>query len=137
MSATQIPSASSPRAGDKRALARTLRQSREAAGLSIRRLAERVGLNHAYLADLEKGRKSSPSAEVLVRIATALELDVDELLRLGGHSYMVDLPDFGVYLRTKYDVSDETLHHMRTQWKFARQTFDQIDDLSTGTDRTA
>lgn len=87
------------------------------------RLAERVGVSKGVIGDLESNRYRKPSADLLVRVAAALEVDERKLLRLAGHPYLVDLPDLPVYLRTKYDLSDEALAHMKAQWDFARERY--------------
>lgn len=52
--------------------ARRLREYREAAGLSLAQLGQRVQLSKAYLWQLETGRRPAPSWEVVCRIAAAL-----------------------------------------------------------------
>lgn len=49
-----------------------LRRLREAAGLSVGELAQRVGLTRQYLYDLESGRKAAPSLDVARRLAESL-----------------------------------------------------------------
>lgn len=43
-------------------------------------LAERADTSIRYLRDLEKGKKSNPSAELLCRISSALEVGMEDLL---------------------------------------------------------
>lgn len=82
-----------------------LRAQREAAGLSVRQLASRVGVDHGYLVRLEGGQKSNPSAELLYRLAEALELDNTELLSLIGIKPSSSLPSAPVYFRHKYGMN--------------------------------
>lgn len=51
---------------------RTLRQARKAARLTTRDLARLAGLSHSYIGLLERGVKTNPSRDVVLRLATAL-----------------------------------------------------------------
>jgi transcriptional regulator with XRE-family HTH domain len=62
-----------------------LRDLRKARNLSQRALAERVGINFTYLSKVESEKldfAQYPSEELIRKLATALEADVDELLLL-------------------------------------------------------
>lgn len=65
-------------------LAEQLRQLRSDRGLSLRELAEKSGLSNGYISLLENGRVESPSATVLGKLARALEVSLDDLLRAAG-----------------------------------------------------
>lgn len=55
---------------------------RQALHLSLRQCAASVGLNTGTLAAIEQGRTTSPSTDHLVRIASFLNLSLDELLHM-------------------------------------------------------
>lgn len=66
-----------------------LRQAREAlqAGdksYSLRQVAQRVGIEPAYLSKIERGVFPPPSEAVIVKLAELLGEDKDVLLALGG-----------------------------------------------------
>lgn len=62
-----------------------LRRERKRASLSLRSLAERIECSAAYLSRVERDEVECVPSEALVcRIALALELDEDELLRRVG-----------------------------------------------------
>lgn len=61
--------------------ARRLRELRQAAGLSLAQLGERVGLARAYLWQLETSRVRAPGWETVVRLADALGVSVEEFRR--------------------------------------------------------
>jgi transcriptional regulator with XRE-family HTH domain len=65
-------------------LALRLRQSRETAGLSLDELAKQAGISKTYLWELEKDTRGvkKPSADVLLRIASALSVTIGDLLAL-------------------------------------------------------
>lgn len=65
-------------------LAKRIHEARKAAGFTLDELAERAGVSKTYLWELEndtKGEKK-PSADVLLRIATALSVTIADLLGL-------------------------------------------------------
>lgn len=47
-------------------------------GMSLRRLADEIGVSAPYLSDVERGQRSSLSAEHLAKVADALRLNEDE-----------------------------------------------------------
>lgn len=51
---------------------------------SIRQVAQRVGIEPAYLSKIERNEVSPPSEETIRRIAVELDLDSDVLLAMGG-----------------------------------------------------
>jgi transcriptional regulator with XRE-family HTH domain len=87
----------------KPTLANTMRQAREAAGLSVRQLAPLVGAHHSVLARIEAGDTTRPTPELLQRIAEALKIDVAELLAFIG----VKSPEPKTYFRKAYGLTPE------------------------------
>jgi HTH-type transcriptional regulator, competence development regulator len=66
-----------------------LRERRESlrssdAAFSVRRVAQRIGVEPSYLSKVERGEASPPSEETLVKLAGELEVDPDLLLALAG-----------------------------------------------------
>ena len=51
---------------------------------SVRRVAERVGIEPSYLSKVERDIGSPPGEDTLVRLAADLELDADVLLAMAG-----------------------------------------------------
>lgn len=60
-----------------------IRQERNRRDLSLRSLADRVGVNASYLSRVEAG-KVAPSEQLVNRLADALSYDRDELLLMAG-----------------------------------------------------
>ncbi len=58
----------------------SLRETRKRRGLSQERLAELTGLSTNYVGEMERGLKA-PGLPVIVRLARALDVGVNELLR--------------------------------------------------------
>lgn len=57
-----------------------LKQAREAIGLSLRALSERIELSHTAIQKYEKG-ESFPSSDNLVKLAAAIQVPVERLFR--------------------------------------------------------
>lgn len=60
-----------------------IRQQRERANLSLRRLADRAGISNPYLSQIERGIRK-PSAEILSRLSRALEISANTLYSRAG-----------------------------------------------------
>jgi transcriptional regulator with XRE-family HTH domain len=60
-----------------------LREQRESAGLSLRKLAEQTGVSNPYLSQIERGLRR-PSAEVLQQLAKALRISAETLYVQAG-----------------------------------------------------
>jgi len=87
---------------DPTTLAQALRQFRKDAGLSLRDLAERSGINRGAISRLESGERVQPRAETLKRLAEALGIPTEDLYAAAGWKVPNELPSFTPYLRTKY-----------------------------------
>jgi transcriptional regulator with XRE-family HTH domain len=76
---------------------------RQRAGLSVRELQERSGVDRGVISRLESAQRL-PTAATLVRLAEALEADASELLSVAGHApdRASALPALKPYLRAKY-----------------------------------
>lgn len=66
-----------------------LRSSRERKkntdpSFSVRQLAQRVGIEPAYLSKIERGQQPPPGEETIQRLALALNEDPDVLLAMAG-----------------------------------------------------
>lgn len=60
-----------------------IREHRERANLSLRRLADRAGVSNPYLSQIERGIRR-PSAEILKRLSRALEVSAESLYTKAG-----------------------------------------------------
>ena len=71
------------------AFGRYLRKRREMlrvkdAAYSLRKIAERIGMQPSYLSRIETGKEAPPSEEMIIRLAGELGIDPDVLLALAG-----------------------------------------------------
>lgn len=64
-------------------LGQFIRQQRERANLSLRRLAEKAGISNPYLSQIERGIRR-PSAEILKNLSRALEISANSLYSKAG-----------------------------------------------------
>ncbi|MGZ0173345.1 MAG: transcriptional repressor LexA [Planctomycetales bacterium] len=64
-----------------------IREARQARGLSLRALAEKVGIHFSHLSKIENG-KDTVGRDTLIRIAEELGVDPDFMLGEAGHGSM-------------------------------------------------
>ncbi len=60
-----------------------IRNQREVASMSVRRLADLAGVSNPYLSQIERGLRK-PSAEILRQLANALQISVETLYVRAG-----------------------------------------------------
>lgn len=60
-----------------------IREQRQLAELSLRRLADKAGVSNPYLSQIERGLRK-PSAEILQQLAKALELSAETMYVQAG-----------------------------------------------------
>lgn len=60
-----------------------IRQQRERANLSLRRLADSAGISNPYLSQIERGIRK-PSAEILKQLSRALEISANSMYSKAG-----------------------------------------------------
>lgn len=63
-----------------------IRAKREEYNTSLVDFARQVDISPGYLSQLENGKKTNPSLEVMLKIAQELDLDIDSLLGLDQES---------------------------------------------------
>jgi transcriptional regulator with XRE-family HTH domain len=66
-------------------LGEKLAAAREARRWSLRYVEAKTGVHNAHLWQIEKGVITRPDPNILWSLATAYDLDFDELMRLAGH----------------------------------------------------
>lgn len=59
-----------------------VREARIARGLTLEKLARRIGSHKGYVSGFEQGKVSPPSIKILPKLARALELPPQELMAL-------------------------------------------------------
>ena len=93
---------------------------RKARDISLRQMAENLGITPAYLSDIEKSRRNPPDIETLEKIAKLLHLTPDEkntMLDFAGNDrkqiapdlpgYIMDIPEARTALRKARDLGKQ------------------------------
>lgn len=62
----------------RKLLGGAVRRIREAKGLTQDQLATKAGVHFAYLSNVERGKKD-PSVDVMIRLADALEVNLEDV----------------------------------------------------------
>src|SRR5918995_2750991 len=81
-----------------------LKEQRLGAQLSLRQLADQVGVSNPYLSQIERGLRR-PSAEVLQQLARALRVSAETLYVRAGILDAEDHPNAGVEMAVLADTS--------------------------------
>jgi transcriptional regulator with XRE-family HTH domain len=76
-------------------LGQTIRNIRNSKGFSIMKIKELTGLSKSTISDLEND-KSSPTADTLQKLATALEVPVEEFFKEGNDTEDISKEDNAV-----------------------------------------
>ena len=101
-----MPPTTNPEIGD------AIRKAREAKGLSQRQLGKLSGVDYSAISRIENGERAAPDATSLMRIARALDVDVENFYALAGYLVPEGLPELAPYLRAKYDLPDEAAEEL-------------------------
>ena len=97
-------------AGHREPLGQRIRRARLDRQLSGVQLARRVGVHPSNISRIENGDTTSPTAELLQRIAHALELAQADLLVSLGLTVPRAIPPLHAYLRATYPgLPDEAI----------------------------
>jgi transcriptional regulator with XRE-family HTH domain len=104
-------------------LGQHVRTLREARGLSVRGLAAQANVDATWLSRIERGVYTSPDPRHLLRLAKALEVEVEELYEDAG--YTGGLPAFSPYLRAKYDLPQEAIDQLEAHFELINEKYQQ------------
>jgi HTH-type transcriptional regulator, competence development regulator len=67
-----------------KSLGKKLKDSREIMSLTLRQVEEATGISNAYLSQLENDKIKKPSANVLYKLASLYQVELDSLLYAAG-----------------------------------------------------
>lgn len=104
-------------------LAKYLRSLRPEGKPSLREIARRCDLSHAYLAKLEVGKFESVGFDTLRKVATGYGVPREKLLAIAGVTPEKPLPELDVYLRTKFGLTDEGIQEAEAFVGYIRQRY--------------
>jgi len=106
-------------------LGELLMHTREKQGLSLRTLAERVGVDYSWITRIEQGAFTNPAADRLARVAEALRIDPARIDR-ASHNYLADsLPSVHTYFRSKEKASPEEIAEIEAAIRKIRATHER------------
>ncbi|WP_100464758.1 helix-turn-helix domain-containing protein [Mycobacteroides abscessus] len=100
-----------------RQVADTLRQRREALGLSANKVARLAGIYPSTYWRIEAGQVPKPDTDSLLAIAAALDISAADLFAASGWLRDSELPGLRPYLRTKYHLPPEALAKLEASVK--------------------
>jgi transcriptional regulator with XRE-family HTH domain len=80
----------------------TIHAARQRAGLSFAHAAGQIGISKSLLHLWESDQTASPDRGAVMRLATLLDIDQMELIRLAGYDAAETLPTVQPYFRNKY-----------------------------------
>lgn len=63
-----------------------IRRLRKTMGLNLMEFADSIGITHSYLSQIERGKKTAPSLELLYKIASILGLSLSELMDVQNYT---------------------------------------------------
>ena len=66
-------------------LGKAIRAVRQQAGLSQKELADAAGIDQSYMSMIESGQRSNPGTRIMVRLAQALQISIDDLAARAGY----------------------------------------------------
>jgi transcriptional regulator with XRE-family HTH domain len=100
------------------------RRLREGKNLSLRQAAERIGVSHPFVSQIERGvAKSVQNYELLERMAYAYDADVREVLEAAGARFSVE--DEGQ--RSAIQIQREQLERLLSHPRVGLHDFDPAD----------
>ncbi len=109
-----------------------IREQRNSARLSVRRLSELAGISNPYLSQIERGLRH-PSAEILQQIAKALRISAETLyLRAGILESQDSELDLGRAILADSQLNDEQRSALLQLYRlFLKQNTSSKDDVET------
>jgi transcriptional regulator with XRE-family HTH domain len=109
-----------------RDLGEFIREQRNTARLSLRRLSEQAGISNPYLSQIERGLRK-PSAEILQQIAKALRISAETLYVRAGILEERDLEDLeSEILRDQHLTEDQKQTLIKVYQSFRHENEDRL-----------
>ena len=105
-----------------------IREQREAAALSLRKLADKAGISNPYLSQIERGLRK-PSAEILKSLADGLQISAETLYTQAGLLDGDRVSAVETAIEADHDLTDE----QKTQLLSLYREMTESDDTEEGT----
>jgi transcriptional regulator with XRE-family HTH domain len=120
--------ATSPRSESPESLGAYLRSTRRTAGLTLRDVEAETKISNGYLSQIESNRATSPSPNMLHKLALVYGLDYTDLLVRAGHHVPTASPEYdqerklaGIPLRALEELDEAEAAELRNYLAFLRQ----------------
>lgn len=100
-----------------------IREGREAAALSVRRLATAADVDSTWLSRLEHGVYLNPDPRHLHRLGKVLGIPTSELFEAA--EYSEGLPNFAPYLREKYELPEDAIGQLEAHFELIANKYER------------
>lgn len=97
-------------------------------GLGLRETARTARVDPTWLMRLEQGHYTSPDPRNLMKVARALEIDVEDLYAIAGLTSGTGLPGLAPYLRAKYDLPDDAVTQLEAHFELLNAKYQPKGD---------
>lgn len=102
-----------------------IKRLRKEKGLTIRELAKRSNMSHAYLSQLENGRNTNPSYEIALTLSLVLGFDLNSVEGFQTDSPLIELVNENKRLREALTkITEHRVNHFITHSKMVESMFD-------------
>src|SRR4051794_40556037 len=99
----------------KLSLGQFLDQARQAAGLSVRQLADASDVPKTVIGRLLRDEVEQPVHDYIIRIATALEVRASDLFLMANLPLPEELPSIEALLRSEYELPESAIAEAQAQ----------------------
>jgi transcriptional regulator with XRE-family HTH domain len=109
-----------------------IKRARERKGLSIRALGREASIDVSALSRLERGEQMPGNTpDRLGKIASALDINEQDLYTLAGYPIPGGLPDLAPYLMAKYNLPKGAVDDMENYLKATQTAYKEKTDSET------
>lgn len=105
-----------------------LRRLRAERQLGLRQAARVADVDPTWLKRLESGVYVTPHTRSIAKVAKGYDVAVEELYIVAGLSDGRGLPQFAPYLRAKYDLPDEAIAMLESQFELLNEQYKEGDN---------
>lgn len=119
----KITNINTPEQPERQSLGERVYYRRQGRGLSVRGLAAQAKVDATWLSRVEHDVYSSPDPRSLLKLARALDIDVEDLYLDAGYSDGRRLPGFATYLRAKYDLPDSEIAQLEAHFQLINDKY--------------
>lgn len=86
-----------------------IKKLRKEKGYSLNKFSELTGISKSYISFLERGIQKNPSLDVLEKIASVLDVEIDYLVKKGNSPPVEEKPTEKSVIKVEIEISQEQL----------------------------